>query len=123
MQTVKINAQKEWQVIFNEGAAWRIGVYRPKLRSAGEITELEQHTCPEAFLLLEGNLVMVSKNKEGSLTETRLEPMQMVVFDEPHAGYSPDGSGVAYVVENANFETVYTDVNTGEVTRRVEVKF
>jgi hypothetical protein len=26
------------------------------------------------------------------------------------------------VVENANFETVYTDVNTGEVTRRGEVR-
>ena len=121
MQTVNINATKEWEVIFNEGAHWRIGIYRPKLRNAAEITELEQHTCPEAFLLLEGNLVMVSKNKEGFLTETHLEPMQMVVFTEPHAGYSPDGSGVAYVVENAKFETEYTALASGEVTRRVKV--
>ncbi|AFM11627.1 hypothetical protein [Turneriella parva] len=121
MQTVNINATKEWEVIFNEGAHWRIGIYRPKLRSAAEITELEQHTCPEAFLLLEGNLVMVSKNKEGFLTETRLEPKQMVVFTEPHAGYSPDGTGVAYVVENAIFETEYTAINSGEVTRKVAV--
>ncbi len=121
MQTVNINATKEWEVIFNEGAHWRIGIYRPKFRSAAEITELEQHTCPEAFLLLAGNLVMVSKNKEGFLTETRLEPMQMVVFTEPHAGYSPDGSGVAYVVENASFETEYTAINSGEVTRKVAV--
>jgi len=121
MQTVSINAQKEWQVIFDEGTHWRIGIYRPKLRSAAEITELEQHTCPEAFLLLEGNLVMVSKNKEGSITETRLEPMQMVVFEEPHAGYSPDGSGVAYVVENAKFETQYTDLKSGEALRTVKV--
>lgn len=121
MQTVNINATKEWEVIFNEGTHWRIGIYRPKLRSAAEITELEHHTCPEAFLLLEGSLVMVSKNKEGFLTETRLEPKQMVVFTEPHAGYSPDGSGVAYVVENAIFETEYTAINSGEVTRKVAV--
>lgn len=121
MKKVTINATKEWQVIFNEGTHWRIGIYRPKYRSAAEITELEQHTCPEAFLLLEGNLVMLSKDKGGLITETRLEPMQMVVFEEPHAGYSPDGSGIAYVVENAKFETEYSALASGEVTRRVKV--
>ncbi len=121
MHTVTINAQKEWEVIFSEGNHWRVGIYKPKYRSAAELTELEQHSCPESFLLLSGNLVMVSKNSEGSLTETKLQPMQLITFTEPHAGFSPDGSGVAFVVENAKFETVYTDIKSGGVTRQVKV--
>ncbi len=121
MHTITINAQKEWEVIFNEGNHWRVGIYKPKYRSAAELTELEQHSCPESFLLLSGNLVMVSKNSEGSLTETKLQPMQLITFTEPHAGFSPDGGGVAFVVENAIFETVYTDIKSGGVTRKVKV--
>ena len=121
MITTAIRAEKEWEVIFNEGSHWRIGIYRPKYRSAAEITELEQHTCPEAFLLLQGQLTMLYKEADGTLREKQLQPMELTTFTEPHAGFSPDLSGVAYVVENAKFETVYTDIRTGKETRRVAV--
>ena len=122
MVTTAIRAEKEWEVIFNEGNHWRIGIYRPKYQSAAEITELEQHTCPEAFLLLQGQLTMLYKEADGTLREKQLQPMELATFTEPHAGFSPDLSGVAFVVENAKFETVYTDIHTGKETRRVEVK-
>lgn len=122
MVTTAIKADKEWDVIFNEGKNWRVGIYRPKYKSAGEITELEQHNCPEAFLLLQGRLTMLYKEANGTLREKQLQPMELTTFTEPHAGFSLDLSGVAFVVENAKFETVYTDIETGEETRRVEVK-
>ena len=121
MTTRTIKAEKEWDVIFNEGNHWRIGVYRPKYRSAAEISELEKHTCPEAFLLLQGNLTMLYKQEDGSLTEKQLQPMELTIFTEPHAGFSPDLSGVAFVVENAKFTTQYTDIVTGNNTRSVTV--
>ena len=98
-----INAVKEWEVLFNEGSNWRIGIYRPKYRSATEIAELEQHSCPEAFLLLQGNLTMIYKKTDGSLSVKQLQPMELTTFTEPHAGFSADLSGVALVVENARF--------------------
>lgn len=122
MITTAITAQKEWEVIFSEGKNWRIGIYRPKYRAAAEITELEQHTCPESFLLLKGNLTMLYRQADGSLAEKQLQPMELTTFTEPHAGFSPDLSGVACVVENAAFETTYTDIGSGTVTRKVEVK-
>lgn len=112
---------KEWEVIFNEGKHWRIGIYRPKYRSAAEIHELEQHSCPESFLLLEGSLTMLYKNAEGAMCEKQLMPMELTTFTEPHAGFSPELNGVAFVVENAKFETVYTSVASGAETRRVRV--
>lgn len=122
MTASPIAPHREWEVIFNEGSHWRIGIYRPPLRSADAIRELEQHSCPEAFLLLEGTLVMVYRDGNGALVEKQLQPMEMITFTEPHAGYSPDGSGVAYVVENARFETIYTDKLSGHETRRVSVR-
>lgn len=121
MTTITIRAEKEWEVIFNEGRHWRIGIYRPKYRSATEITELEQHTCPESFLLLAGSLTMLYKNAEGLIGKKQLLPMELTTFTEPHAGFSPNLDGVAIVVENAQFETVYTDIQSGNETRRVQI--
>lgn len=112
----------EWQVIFNEGHHWRIGVYRPRFTARDAVEELEQHSCPESFLLLSGNLTMVYRANSGELLEKQLVPNELVTFTEPHAGFSPDASGVALVVENARFETIYTNANTGTETRRVRVK-
>ena len=122
MITTAVTAQKEWEVIFNEGRSWRIGIYRPKYRAASEIAELEQHTCPESFLLLQGELTMLYRQADGSLAEKQLQPMELTTFTEPHAGYSSDLSGVAFVVESAAFETTYTDIGSGTVTRKVEVR-
>lgn len=121
MTSTPIKADREWQVISEKNDNWRIGIYRPKYRSPAEIHELEEHTCPESFLLLQGNLIMLYKNPDGSLAEKKLAPMELTTFTEPHAGYSPDLDGVAFVVENAKFETAYADIKTGEITRRVRV--
>lgn len=121
MTTTPIKADKEWQVISEKNDHWRIGIYRPKYRSAAELPELEQHSCPESFLLLQGTLIMLYKDADGSLQEKQLAPMELTTFTEPHAGYSPGLDGVAFVVENAKFETTYTDMKTGEVTRKVRV--
>ena len=121
MVTSTIKADKEWDVIFNEGSHWRVGIYRPKYRSAAEITELEQHNCPEAFLLLQGNLTMLYRDADGSLREKQLQPLELTTFTEPHAGFSADSCGVAFVVENVKFDTVYTDVTTGIEKRRLAV--
>lgn len=121
MTTTPFSAEKEWQVISETNANWRIGVYRPKYRSAAEINELEEHSCDESFLLLKGTLIMLYKNADGSLSEKILAPMELVTFTEPHAGYSPNLDGVAFVVEDAKFETTYTDIKTGAVNRKVRV--
>jgi hypothetical protein len=112
---------KEWEVIFNEGQNWRVGIYRPKYRLRDEIRELEQHSCPESFLLLEGELTMLYRDAAGTLHEKQLSKGELVTFSEPHAGFSANLDGVAFVVENAKFETVYTDITTGQETRRVSV--
>ncbi|HNE19504.1 MAG TPA: hypothetical protein PLF85_07285 [Turneriella sp.] len=121
MVVAPIHATKEWEVIFNEGQHWRIGIYRPKYRARDEIAELEQHTCPEAFLLLKGELTMLYRDASGALHEKQLSKGELVTFSEPHAGFSANLDGVAFVVENAKFETVYTDVTSGQETRRVSV--
>lgn len=121
MVVASINPTQEWQVIFNEGQHWRIGIYRPKYRSKAEIRELEQHSCPEAFLLLQGELTLLYRDGSGALREKPLQKGELVTFSEPHAGFSANLDGVAFVVENARFETVYTDVLSGQETRRVRV--
>lgn len=121
MHIATINPTKEWEVIFNEGQNWRIGIYRPKYRSRDEIRELERHSCPEAFLLLQGELTMLYRDGSGTLQEKQLSTGELVTFSEPHAGFSSNLDGVAFVVENAKFETVYTDVTSGKETRRVSV--
>lgn len=119
MTVATINATREWEVIFNEGRHWRVGIYRPQYRARSEIRELEEHSCPESFLLLEGSLVMLYRDATGKLQEKALAKNELVTFTEPHAGFSPENDGIAFVVENAHFETIYTDVGSGEETRRV----
>ena len=122
MKPDNLKVPNEWKVLFSEGEKWRIGVYRPKPTGPAEIKELEQHSCPESFLLIEGEIVMVYRDDGGKLQEKKLDPMQLVTFTEPHAGYSPLGDGVALVVEDAKFETEYTDIKTKEQTRVVKVE-
>jgi hypothetical protein len=121
MVSTPIIAKKEWEVIFTANPKWRIGVYRPQHRDKNEITELEQHTCPESFILLAGNLTMVYRNAIDQIVEKILEPMELTTFTEAHSGYSHDGTGIALVIEDAGFETQYTSAETGLPTRKVVV--
>jgi hypothetical protein len=121
VETQPITAPKEWDVLFSHEKNWRIGAYRPRHRAAAEITELEQHTCPESFVLLEGEVVMIYREATGEIREKKLLPLELTTFTEPHAGYSPQGNGLALVVENAVFETTYTGKTSGAFMRRVSV--
>lgn len=116
-----LNHPGEFKVLFSEGEHWRTGVYRPQFRDISEITELEQHSCPESFLLLAGEITMLYRNDKGNLVEKPLKPFELVTFTEPHAGYSSAGDGIAIVIENAKFQTVYTDIKTFKETRRVTI--
>ncbi len=119
----KINATKEWEVLFTAENAWRVGVYRPKFSSADEILELEAHSCPEAFVLLEGDITLLFRNSDGWIAQKRLEKNELIVVTEPHAGFSPRLDGVALVIENAVFSTDYTTKEDGRATRSVRVGF
>lgn len=121
MQIDTLQTSQEWKVLLTRGAKWRIGVYRPQLKKKIEIQELEKHNCPESFLLVEGEIIMNYRDENGIIQEKKLELMQLTTFIEPHAGYSPAGNGVALVVEDATFETVYTDINTNQEKRVVKV--
>lgn len=121
MQTQTLNSAKEWDVLFTENNNWRVGVYRPRFRSRDEIRELEKHTCPEAFLLISGSVTLLYRKDDGTLTEKILVPMELTIVTEPHAGFSPNLDGVAFVVENAKFTTTYTGIDTPQITRTVNV--
>ena len=103
--------QLQWQVLCGDFGHWRAGVYSPAETSAEQLTELEQHSCPELFLLLCGRLVLLLGGPLGEL-ELELEPGKPVLISRPHAGYCPDGphTGAALVVERDVFETEYRDV-------------
>lgn len=121
MHTADLSHIGEFKVLFSEGENWRVGVYRPQVTSVDEIKELEQHSCPESFLLLQGSITLVFKDSAGVLQYKSLRPLELTTLTEPHAGFSPNKDGVALVVESARLETVYTDIRTYEETRRVKV--
>lgn len=99
---------KIWQVLCGDQNHWRAGVYCPSESSAAQLSELEQHDCPELFLLMSGRLILVIA--DGSSTR-EIELMQgtPVLVQSPHSGYCPDGphTGTAFVVERDSFDTEY----------------
>jgi len=107
-----------WQILCGDRDRWRVGLYSPAATSADQITELEQHDCPELFCLLEGRLsLLMAKNRK--LVELALEPGKPVLVSAPHAGLCPDGphTGRALVVERDTFDTRYAppdDFTTGQ---------
>jgi len=100
-----------WQVACGDHGHWRVGFYSPGETSVDEIAELEQHDCPEFFLLLSGRVRLVLGEADGGFREVGLRPGRPILVDAPHCGFCPDGphTGVALVVERDAFETIYTD--------------
>lgn len=97
-----------WQVLCGDRDHWRCGVWSPPETTAEACAELEQHTCPELFVLLSGRITLLLGGPEG-VRELPLEPGKPVLVTGPHAGFCPDGphGGVALVVERDTFETEY----------------
>jgi hypothetical protein len=97
-----------WRVLCGDADHWRVGVYSPAATRADQLTELERHTCPELFWLLEGRLTLLLAGPDG-LRELPLEPGHPVLVTAPHDGFCPDGphTGRALVVERDTFATEY----------------
>ena len=99
---------KVWQVLCGDAAHWRAGIFSPAATCLEDCPELESHTCPELFLLMEGRLTLVLF-LQGGLTVLPLEAGRPVFVTAPHAGFCPDGphTGRAFVVERDQFSTDY----------------
>jgi hypothetical protein len=97
-----------WQVLCGDAAHWRVGLYSPPERSRDDIAELEQHDCPELFLLVDGALTLVLL-EGGEERDVPLERGRPLLVTAPHAGYCPNGpfTGTAFVVERDRFATEY----------------
>jgi len=103
---------REWQVLCGDCGHWRLGIYSPPFSSRQELTRLERHSCPELFLLLSGEIVLVVAEMSSGGPELREIPLALgkpVLITQPHAGYCPCGrhTGTAVVVERDEFETHY----------------
>jgi len=98
-----------------------VGVYSPEESAPADIEELEQHDCPELFLLLSGEVSLLLL-REGKPEVVRLEAGRPILVEAPHNGFCPQGphTGVALVVERDRFKTVYRTVE--EWTRQGEFK-
>ncbi len=103
-----IEPARLWQVLCGDGEHWRAGVWSPAATSAADCPELERHSCPELFLLLEGSVTLLLHDGEG-VRELPLEPGRPVLVTQPHSGFCPDGAhtGKAFVVERDVFSTHY----------------
>lgn len=108
---LKVAPLKKWQVLCGDSKHWRTGIYSPSASNINDIEELEKHSCPELFLLLEGELTLVlEENKK--LVELKLQKGLPVLVDSFHSGYCPNGAhtGKAFIVERDEFITEYRAV-------------
>ena len=99
---------ERWKVLCGDDGHWRVGIYSPPETKAQELPELERHTCPELFMLMQGKLTLLIADGD----RVREQPLELgvpVLVTAPHAGFCPDGphTGVAFVVERDVFETEY----------------
>ncbi len=100
-----------WHVLCGDKDHWRTGFYSPEQNDLVQIDKLEKHTCPELFMLIEGELtLLIAKN--GKLQTVKLEKNKPILIDTWHNGFCPNGSftGKALVVERDNFVTEYKTV-------------
>ena len=107
-------AGEQWQVLCGDGGHWRAGIFSPAQTAPAEIDELEQHSCVELFLLIDGRVTLLLGEGDG-VRELPLEPGKPVLVTAPHAGFCPDGphTGRAFVVERDAFRTEYRELDQG----------
>lgn len=110
-QLLPIPDKIRWQVLCGDTNHWRAGIYSPQESKRADIKELEQHDCPELFLLLSGHLVLVISN-QGEIQEIELEKEKPILITAPHCGYCPQGpyTGKAFVIERDAFSTEYNGI-------------
>ncbi len=100
-----------WQVLCGDRSHWRAGIYSPAFSSEDEITELERHSCPELFMLIDGKVTLVVE-ENGQRRKLQLEHGKPVMVSTWHNAYCPNGAytGKAFVVERDEFITEYKSV-------------
>ena len=107
-QPITVPGNKLWHVVCGDTSHWRVGYYAPSATAPGQLPELEQHTCPELFVLLRGQLTLLLADG-GAVRQLPLQVGVPVLVTAPHSGFCPDGphTGVALVVERDSFSTEY----------------
>jgi len=107
-QSLETDVNKIWQVICGDRDHWRVGIYSPEFSNIGQVQKLEKHSCPEFFMLLEGELTLVL-DRNNKLELLKLEKFKPILVDTWHTGFSPQGpfKSKALVVERDTFTTKY----------------
>ena len=103
-----IEEKMRWQVLCGDEKHWRVGIYSPEFGSPEEIHELEKHSCPEFFYLIEGKLSLLLFHEESATFEVLdLKEGEPVMVETWHNGFCPNGpfTGRALVIERDNFKT------------------
>ncbi len=105
---LQLDPARLWQVVAGDADHWRAGVYSPAATCAADLPELEKHTCPELFLLLDGQVTLLIHDG-ARVRELPLEHGKPVLVTQPHSGFCPGGAhtGRAFVVERDIFSTEY----------------
>jgi hypothetical protein len=103
-----VKGQRLWEVVCGDTGHWRAGIYSPDASAFDALKNFEQHSCPEFFMLLSGN-ISLTLIKNGKLETINLEPMKPVLVDTWHSAFCPKGkyTGTALVVERDEFTTEY----------------
>lgn len=112
-ELLAVTSETVWQVLCGDLAHWRCGLYSPAFCAGEQIKEFEEHTCPELFLLIDGQITLVLLEKDGQRREISLCRGQPILVTKPHNGYCPDGphTGRCLVVERDEFQTIYQSVD------------
>jgi hypothetical protein len=98
----------QWHVLCGDKDHWRMGYYSPEASDLNQIEKLEKHTCPELFILMEGEVILVlAVNNE--LRTLKLEKFKPVLVDTWHNAFCPGGalSGKVLIIERDHFTTEY----------------
>ena len=105
---LQIVADRVWQVLCGDDEHWRVGIWSPDQSRAEDCPELERHSCPEFFLLLQGSITMLLHDGR-QVRQVALQAGQPLLVRGPHAGFCPQGphTGRALVVERDRFHTLY----------------
>lgn len=102
IKKLELKSKRRWKILLNEGK-WLCGLYIPEFRRKEEIDKLEKHDAPELFLLIEGKVNLVVKDK-GREREISLAKGEATVLDCWHNAY---GKGKVFVVERAGVSTEF----------------
>ncbi|MCB9475642.1 MAG: hypothetical protein H6684_16975 [Deltaproteobacteria bacterium] len=107
-KVLEVAGRTRWQVLCGDAGHWRVGIFSPPETSVGELTEFEQHDCPEFFALMDGRMTLVMI-VDGRMVEKQLRVGEPILVTHPHSAYCPDGphSATCLVVERDSFETIY----------------